>query len=130
MLSASSQHTIAIVLIVVFGFQAFIALLYLLYKTVGIPIIRPTGGIGTGVAQESPVEIEVKKDTGVSEAVAKIETLVKELEESDAALGEKVDSGFGSMQNQLTKAGREANIWNLANVIFGATGVIIGIIAL
>ncbi len=124
-MSAASQHGLAIATIVVFGVQGAVALGYLLYKTVGITVPVPGGVADSHIGDNSAKEIR--------NAVAAINTVKEEIKASNKDLSDKVvklDAGVGELQRQLGKAGREAYFWNIANLLFGAAGVVIGIIAL
>jgi hypothetical protein len=156
---ASHQHDIAIALLIVFGIQFCVASGYLLpklYKKVGSPAswgrrftrrlaLRSTArrdeGAGiTGIAG-GPSAGDAGKAAEPSEKVeitlADLQAIIERGNASSAAglteiLSEvrKTNTGVTDIGTKLKEAGHAALLWNISSLVFGAAGVVLGVLAL
>jgi hypothetical protein len=131
----SHQHDIAIALIVVFGIQVCMAVIYRLYKWRWLRItFSPGGGVLAavgGVAIEDTSAADTRTAfAAMTDGLAALKADVKEL---NVSLGGKVDGVGTSVEGiraQLDKAGHAAYFWNISSLLFGIAGVVLGVAAL
>jgi hypothetical protein len=117
-------------MIVVFGVQSCAALIYLLYKWKWLRIHLSLGGGGLGLGN---VIIQDTSAEDIRSALAKVTTELADIKRANVSLGEKVDgvsTGVTGIRTQLDKAGRQTYFWNITSLLFGAAGVVIGILTL
>jgi hypothetical protein len=131
----ASQQDIAIALIIVFGIQVCMAVIYRLYKWRWLRIPVSLGGGGVVGAANAAIEDTSAADaraafTAMTNGLADLKAEVKDL---NVSLGEKVDvvgTGVEGIRTQLTQAGHVAFFWNISSLVFGLAGVVLGVVAL